>query len=250
MRTGHCKRLVRLGAGALLVLMVYGFCAPAPAWASCSHRVGTPSALISSFYSLDELIMTGTSPVPEDDSAQSPLNWSVPGHRAPCSGLSCSGRVPIPVSTASLVHDRADQWGTLVARVMLDKSSHPAISIDGSSPHSVQTELLHFPSSSRLTCKAARLTEFVHAKRECLRIGAAYAFRVGVITSLDANRPGAFTSSLGFTQGSTLLWCALIVDRPQSAENTPAYEEPTIPYALILSHYHSNLVHSSKDTFP
>ena len=136
MRSGHFEWQAKLGAGALVVLMVHGFCAPARA--SCSHRVGTPSALISSLYGLDELILTGISSVSENSPGQSHRNRSIPGHRAPCSGLSCSGRVPLPISTALLVQDQSNQWGKLGARLMLDLSSLPAKLIEGTSPHSVR----------------------------------------------------------------------------------------------------------------
>jgi hypothetical protein len=136
MRSGHFNRLVRLGTGALMVLMVHGLCAPAPAWASCGHSVNSPSALISSPYNFDELIMTGTLSVSEDGLAQTSRNRPLPGHGVPCSGLSCSGRVPLPVPTASLVHERSDQWGTLGAPVVLDNSSRPAKTKNGPLLHS------------------------------------------------------------------------------------------------------------------
>jgi hypothetical protein len=136
MRSDHFKRFVRLGTEALMVLMAHGLCAPASAWASCGHSVNSPSALISSLYNFDELIMTGTLSVSEDGLAQTSRNRSLPGHGVPCSGLSCSGRVPLPVPTASLVHERSDQWGTLGAPVVLDNSSRPAKTKNGPLPHS------------------------------------------------------------------------------------------------------------------
>ena len=147
MRSGQFKRLVRLGTGALMVVLFHGVCAPSPARASCSHPIGTSSPLVLSLHRLDELIMTGSSSVSEDGLVQPTGNESVPMPRVPCSGLSCSGRVPLPVSTASLVHDRADQWGTLEMRVVLDKSSQPAKTRDGASLHSVSqnTSIFHPP---------------------------------------------------------------------------------------------------------
>jgi hypothetical protein len=137
MRPGRFERLARFGAGALMVLMVHGVCAPTAARADCSHRAGLPSAAISSLYGLDELIVTGNSSVSEDGWALSLHDWPVPRPRVPCSGLSCSSRVPLPVSTASTGHDRSDQWGTLEVPVVCDESSPPTGSFDGPAPWSV-----------------------------------------------------------------------------------------------------------------
>jgi hypothetical protein len=165
MRSGRFKRVVRLGTGALMVLTFHGFCAPAPAQASCSHRIGSPSALITSLYGLDELIMSELSFVFEDGSVQSHRDRSIPGHRAPCSGLSCSGRVPLPVPPGMLTQDRPNQWGKLGARFMLDESSLPAKLIEGPPPHSVRQSASIFHPPPHLTLHAARSSEFLRPNR-------------------------------------------------------------------------------------
>ena len=121
----------------MIVLAIHGFYAPGAAWASCSHRAGSSSAPILNLYHFDSLILAATSFLPEDGLAPSPGKQSAPGPRGPCSGLSCSSRFPLPVSTTFQSRDRPDQWGTLGMLVVLDISSPPLRTIDEPTPHSV-----------------------------------------------------------------------------------------------------------------
>jgi hypothetical protein len=136
MRSGRFEQLVRLGAGALMVLMVHGVCAPTTARADCSHRVGLRSAAISSLYGLDELIGTGNSSISGHALAQSPHDRPVPGPRVPCSGLSCSSQVPLPVSSVVAGSDGSDQRGALVALMGIDTTSLPDRRTDECVSHS------------------------------------------------------------------------------------------------------------------
>jgi hypothetical protein len=147
MRSGHFGRQVRLGAGTLMVLMVHSFCAPGAAEASCSHRIGSSSTLISHRYALDDLIMGGSTSVSEGGLDQSPHHRSVPGPRVPCSGLSCSSKVPLPVSTASMRNDRSDQWGMPGILVVLDAPVSPVRINDEAYLHSLgqNSSIFHPP---------------------------------------------------------------------------------------------------------
>jgi len=107
---------VRIGIGALSLLLIQALYAPRPAWAGCTYPATSSAQRASSLASLDELI-TGGNPS------------AMQGHRpdprrpAPCSGASCSGRVPLPVSTAATGVADPDQWVALGRTVDLARSS-------------------------------------------------------------------------------------------------------------------------------
>jgi hypothetical protein len=109
MTRAHFKRLGRLGTGALVLLLVHGFGAPRSAWAGCGHPVGSQSGSFGDLYRLDAIFMAGSSATQHDGLSRSPLQ--PPAHRSPCSGLSCSSRDPLPISTASPGPDSSQQWG-------------------------------------------------------------------------------------------------------------------------------------------
>jgi hypothetical protein len=124
MNSTLCKRLRRLGIGALLVLSFQVCALPRAAWAGCSHLVVSQSDRLLNFNRLDTLIVASpfvTSPTgtPED------LAPPVPGRRLPCLGPSCSSRTSAPLSTVSHGSDGLDQWGDL-SRVVLDQLVAPA----------------------------------------------------------------------------------------------------------------------------
>jgi hypothetical protein len=115
MKKAHSRRLARLATGALVVLIVQCFCATRSAWAGCSHLVGSRSDRLD-LERLDLLIVSGSSSLTTNDGAQSPQEPSVPTR--PCSGLSCSSRDPLPISTAvpatGSLSDQCCALGTLV----------------------------------------------------------------------------------------------------------------------------------------
>jgi hypothetical protein len=111
------KRLGRLLTGALIVLLVHEFFAPRAAEAGCNHLVFSQSDRLVDFNRLDTLIVAASSSLPSMEQAQDPLRQQPPERRVPCSGASCSSRVPFPVSTASRGFKGFDQWGALSALV-------------------------------------------------------------------------------------------------------------------------------------
>ncbi len=123
MRIAHTGRLAKLGAGALSLLLLHGCFSPTAAWAGCQHDVVAPRAAASARHGLDDLIATATPSVTEDGPAQSRRDRSLPGRRLPCSGLSCSSRLPLPVSAASGGTEEADQWGDVTTIVIVYPTS-------------------------------------------------------------------------------------------------------------------------------
>jgi hypothetical protein len=99
--------LVRLGIGAALLLVVSGGLTPRPAQAGCEHPFGVEIRTAWSADHLDPLI-TGRARASLDGNRP-----GSPGRPQPCSGPSCSGRIPLPASTAPSVVQTLDQWGLL-----------------------------------------------------------------------------------------------------------------------------------------
>ena len=100
------------GAGALSAPLGPRLVRPAPPGPAAADLVGSRSDPSRRLYGLDELIVAGTSSVSARRLGSIRRDRSMPARRVPCSGLSCSRRVPLPVSTASQGPDGPDQWGT------------------------------------------------------------------------------------------------------------------------------------------
>lgn len=98
------KLLVRLGIGAIIALSIQGGLTPRPARAGCDHPFGIEIKNSWSAAHLDPLIAGGSRALPEGDRP------GVPGRPLPCSGPSCSGRVPLPASAAPTIDRVLDQW--------------------------------------------------------------------------------------------------------------------------------------------
>ncbi len=127
------KRLARLATGALLLFVASGFGAPRSASAGCSHPLGSQSEPLLELYRLDAIFMAGSSSDSRDDVSRSPLES--PARRSPCSGLSCSSRDPLPISTASPGLESSQQWGaTLCALVDLPTESPTGRTFDEPAP--------------------------------------------------------------------------------------------------------------------
>jgi len=119
MRSTSSERLKPWMTGALLLLLVHGLGTARTAWAGCSHLVFSNADRLLTFNHLDALII-GNSPSPiTGEPTQGPREPAGRNRRAPCSGLGCSSRVPLPVSTASPGSDGSDQWVSLHAAVSL-----------------------------------------------------------------------------------------------------------------------------------
>jgi hypothetical protein len=119
MKLALYQRLMRMVAGALMLLLVQGLDLSSSASAGCSHSNGDQSDPFVDLYLLDEVIFAGSSSfIPID--ARLPGERPVPPRPKPCSGLSCPNSNGLPVSTASPQPVGADQWGALGMRDPLD----------------------------------------------------------------------------------------------------------------------------------
>ncbi len=142
MRSIRCDRLGRRATGALLLLLVNFLGMARPAWAGCNHLVSSRSDRPPNFNQLDELITSG-SPSLSDYSA----GEQRPKHPTPCSGPSCSNRVPMPAPTTLPESDRSDQWGVLTTLALLPGASPPTRTVDETAgcPTGEQASIFHPP---------------------------------------------------------------------------------------------------------
>ena len=111
MRFIRFERLARWGTGALILLLLHGVVAPSSAQAACNHLVTSRFDRFLDFKQLDALIVGDLSFLVPDEQARDPLQQPVPKRRLPCSGPSCTDRVPSPVSTATQGSAGSNQWG-------------------------------------------------------------------------------------------------------------------------------------------
>jgi len=123
MKPNRFERLMRWGAGALMLLLIHGFCAPRSAWAGCNHLVVSKSDRLLGFNQLDALIVGGSSSTLSDDMAHDPLEEPWSKRPTPCSGPGCSSRVPMPIPTTIPAPDGTQQWGTLSVPVIVPAAS-------------------------------------------------------------------------------------------------------------------------------
>jgi hypothetical protein len=131
MKSASLRRLAQWSTGAILLLVLQGFCARS-AWAGCNHFVRSQTDPMLNASRLDELVAGGPAhgqPAPERRHAQ-------------CSGMSCSSQTPLPVSTANPVPERSDQWGALPALAIVRITS----------PHA---RIAHEPAPCRSILKAS-----------------------------------------------------------------------------------------------
>jgi hypothetical protein len=110
------------------------FIAPSSASAGCNHLVSSSTDPLVKLEQFDALILGRPSLASHGDGGQSPLNQP-DGHRnSPCSGLSCSNSVPMPVSSITPVPDGRDRWGALGIVVEVDNTSVDRQTTDGPTP--------------------------------------------------------------------------------------------------------------------
>jgi len=103
------RQQVRLVIGAAMLLSIQGLLASRPAWAGCNHLVRSHGEKQGASANLDELITGRTSMEIESDLASRPK----PSRPLPCSGPSCSGRVPLPASASVVGAVDLVQWAVL-----------------------------------------------------------------------------------------------------------------------------------------
>jgi hypothetical protein len=115
MSFASCKQLTRLGIRATVLLLVLVPFATGSAWAGCSHSAFSSGHELRTFANLNPLITGVNSPLVQDDLVRPLPGRSDPGRPLPCSGPSCSGRVPpsSPLSTAFSGVDHLNDWGLL-----------------------------------------------------------------------------------------------------------------------------------------
>ncbi|MFI5459091.1 MAG: hypothetical protein ACHRXM_26990 [Isosphaerales bacterium] len=118
------------GAGALIVLLVHCLVASRSAWAGCNHLISSRSDRLLEFNRLDAIVAGGSSSSFSDDLARDPLEEKGSKRPAPCSGPSCSSRVPLPLPAASQGPDGSDQWVVMNAVVPLAVVSPRCRTID------------------------------------------------------------------------------------------------------------------------
>ncbi len=127
-KTTRFRRLTQPGSAALVLLMLLCASAPRTASAGCDHLVQSRLDRIHQINNLDELVIGTLS--------HSPFDRSLPGRSSPCSGLSCSSRFPLPVSTASIATDGSQQWGALDVPIAAEPKSAARRAADESLPPS------------------------------------------------------------------------------------------------------------------
>jgi len=92
-----------------MLLLIQGLLAPRPAWAGCNHLVRSNGQQHGASVNLDALITGRILTEIESDPATRPT----PSRPLPCSGPSCSGRVPLPVAASVVGAVNLIQWGVL-----------------------------------------------------------------------------------------------------------------------------------------
>ena len=108
--------------------------APSSASAGCNHLVSSSMDPLVKLEQLDALILGRPSLALGSDGGQSPLEKPEGPRRSPCSGLSCSNSVPMPVSSITPVPDGRDRWGALGIVVEVDNTSVYRTTADGPTP--------------------------------------------------------------------------------------------------------------------
>jgi hypothetical protein len=107
------RQNVRLLIGAVLLPLIEGLLAPGPAWAGCNNLVHSDIQKQGAWVHLDALVTGWTSTEIENAPAGDLATLPKPSRPLPCSGPSCSGRVPLPVSASVVSAVDRLQWGML-----------------------------------------------------------------------------------------------------------------------------------------
>jgi hypothetical protein len=146
MRTARFRQMARPESAAVVLLMLCWAGAPRAARAGCDHIVQSRLDPFHEVNQLDELIVAGASASP-DGFSRSPFDRPLPYRSSPCSGISCSSRIPLPVSTASIATDGSQQWCTLAVPFMVESESPGRATRDESRPSSTSeiSSIFHPP---------------------------------------------------------------------------------------------------------
>jgi len=113
MRFLSSRQQVRMLIGAVMLLWIQGVLAPRPAWAGCNNLVHSNVHKLGVSVNLDSLIIGRASMEIESDPAGDLATRPQPSRPLPCSGPSCSGRVPLPVSASVVGAVDLVQWAVL-----------------------------------------------------------------------------------------------------------------------------------------
>ena len=113
MRFPLSRQQVRLLFGALTLLSIQGLVTPRPAWAGCSNLVHSHVQNHGALANLDALITGWTAMEIESNPVDDLSTRHKPSRPLPCSGPSCSGRVPFPVAATVVGVVDLLQWGVL-----------------------------------------------------------------------------------------------------------------------------------------
>jgi hypothetical protein len=106
---------VRLGIGGVTLLVIHSLVAPRDTQAGCNHLVGSRERIYASaaLTHLDALVTGRASDTVQSHQTTSLLPHSRHEQPQPCSGPSCLGRVPLPLSTAEFEARTLDRWGAI-----------------------------------------------------------------------------------------------------------------------------------------
>jgi hypothetical protein len=129
MKLGRNERLMRVGTGALVLLLVQLLDLSDQAHAGCSHLAAVQSDAEGNLYSLDEVIGAG-SPLSLARDAQFPTPGRSPWPSGSCSGPLCSRSTPLPISTASPLPGRSDQPAALAVPATFVVMSQESVTFD------------------------------------------------------------------------------------------------------------------------
>ena len=116
-------RFTKWSAGAAILVLAGLFIAPSSATAGCNHLVSSRTDPLVKLEQIDALILGRPSLALGSDRGQLPFDQPDIPRRSPCSGLSCSNSVPMPVSSVMPVPEGRDRWGTLGIVVEVDNTS-------------------------------------------------------------------------------------------------------------------------------
>ena len=129
MTRANLRHLARLGAGAFMLLVIQSIVAPDSAWAGCSHPIGSQTDPFRDLRQLDAIFGAGPSSILGGDLSRSPMES--PARRSPCSGMNCSSRDSLPISTAVPVLEGPEQWvAALVLLLDLDAAAPAGQTVD------------------------------------------------------------------------------------------------------------------------
>jgi hypothetical protein len=136
-------RLVRWGAGALVLLLAHGLVAPGAVRAGCNHPVTSQADRRLDLHQLDGLITGSASDLVGDD-----LGQDRPGQSPRrCSGPGCSRGVPWPAPTAFQVSPGHDQWIVIGSVLALTVVTSPRLVADepAARPAGFRPSIFHPP---------------------------------------------------------------------------------------------------------